>query len=213
MGETAELDSLGEDGILADTGVELGADSALELDGAGLAEESANPLPSSDGALPSLDDPVRSPSEDTELSTESPALGDLGGEIGGDLGDGIDLNDSQNNLDKAIEELSGMSIPQVANAASMAAAPKVENQPTDAEADATDLILDIPVDVSIMLGSAQFSVGQLMSLQPGEVVELNRHLGEPLDIVVNGRSIAKGELTALEGDEGHFGVRVTELNR
>jgi len=120
-------------------------------------------------------------------------------------------NDSQQNFDKAIEELSGMPVAGIPDSMTKSPTPSSIASEMDAMADASARILDIPVEVTIVLGNAQFSVGKLMSLQPGEVVELSRQLGEPLDVMVNGRNIAKGELTAMEGDESRFGIRITEL--
>lgn len=75
----------------------------------------------------------------------------------------------------------------------------------------SSLIMNIPVDVQIVLGSAEMPVSELMALQKGSTVALNRKIGEPVDIVVNGRKIAKGEITVLEHDPSRFGVRLTEV--
>ena len=90
----------------------------------------------------------------------------------------------------------------------------VLSSPTDgtgAGGDANDLIWDIPVDVNIVLGTTQLSVARLMELEPGEVVELNRRIGEPLDITVNGRKVAKGEIVMREDDPTKFAVQVVEI--
>ncbi|WEX08298.1 flagellar motor switch protein FliN [Chelativorans sp. AA-79] len=72
-------------------------------------------------------------------------------------------------------------------------------------------LLDIPVEVQIVLGSAEMPVSELMALQRGSTVSLDRRIGEPVDIVVNGRRIARGEITILEEDPSRFGVRLTEI--
>jgi len=74
-----------------------------------------------------------------------------------------------------------------------------------------ELIMDIPVDVQIVLGSAEMAVSELMALQKGSTVALDRRIGEAVDIVVNGRRIARGEITVLENDPSRFGVRLTEV--
>ena len=74
------------------------------------------------------------------------------------------------------------------------------------------IIMGIPVDVQIVLGSAEMPVSELMSLQKGATVSLNRRIGEPVDVVVNGRKIAKGEITVLEDDPSRFGIRLTEIS-
>ncbi len=73
------------------------------------------------------------------------------------------------------------------------------------------LILNIPVEVQIVLGSAEMPVSELMALQKGSTVSLNRRVGEPVDVVVNGRSIARGEITVLEHDSSRFGIKLTEI--
>ena len=50
-----------------------------------------------------------------------------------------------------------------------------------------------------------------MALQKGSTVALNRRIGEPVDVMVNGRRIAKGEITVLEHDPSRFGIRLTEI--
>jgi flagellar motor switch protein FliN/FliY len=73
------------------------------------------------------------------------------------------------------------------------------------------LIMNIPVDVQIVLGSTEMPVSELMALQKGSTVALNRRIGEAVDVVVNGRKIAKGEITVLENDPSRFGIRLTEV--
>jgi flagellar motor switch protein FliN/FliY len=76
----------------------------------------------------------------------------------------------------------------------------------------SSLILDIPVEVQIVLGSTEMAVSDLMGLQKGSTVALNRRIGEPVDVVVNGRRIARGEITVLENDPSRFGIRLTEIS-
>jgi flagellar motor switch protein FliN/FliY len=75
-----------------------------------------------------------------------------------------------------------------------------------------NIILGIPVEVQIVLGSTEMPVSELMALQKGATVSLNRRIGEPVDVVVNGRKIAKGEITVLEDDPSRFGIRLTEIS-
>jgi flagellar motor switch protein FliN len=71
-----------------------------------------------------------------------------------------------------------------------------------------DLILDVALQVRVELGSTQMTVEEVLALGPGSVVELDRLAGEPVDIVVNDRLIARGEVVVVEEN---FGVRVTEI--
>lgn len=74
-----------------------------------------------------------------------------------------------------------------------------------------NVIMDIPVEVQIVLGSAEMPVAELMELQKGSTVSLDRRIGEPVDVVVNGRRIARGEITVLENDPSRFGIKLTEI--
>lgn len=71
-----------------------------------------------------------------------------------------------------------------------------------------DLILDVALQVRVELGSTQMTVEEVLALGPGSVVELDRLAGEPVDIVVNDRLIARGEVVVVEEN---FGVRITEI--
>jgi len=103
-------------------------------------------------------------------------------------------------LDRAIEELRGVLREE-------------DNRPGAAlQAGAnSSIIMTIPVDVQIILGSTEMPVAELMALQKGSTVALNRRIGEPVDVVVNGRRIARGEITVLEHDPARFGIRLTEI--
>ena len=71
--------------------------------------------------------------------------------------------------------------------------------------------MNIPVEVQIVLGSAEMPVSELMSLQKGSTVALNRRIGEAVDVVVNGRKIARGEIVVMDNDPSRFGIRLTEI--
>jgi flagellar motor switch protein FliN/FliY len=71
-----------------------------------------------------------------------------------------------------------------------------------------DLLLDVPLDVSVELGRARMTIQSLLALGPGSVVELDKVAGEPLDILVNGRLIARGEAVVVNDK---FGVRLTDI--
>lgn len=74
-----------------------------------------------------------------------------------------------------------------------------------------DLIMDIPIDVQIVLGSSRMQVSGLMNLEEGAIIALDKKIGEPVEIMVNGRRIAKGEITVLENDDTRFGVKLIEV--
>ena len=74
-----------------------------------------------------------------------------------------------------------------------------------------DLVMQIPVSIYVMLGSASMPVSKLMKLGRGSVVALDRKVGEPIDLVVNGRVIARGEVVLLEDGSSRFGISLTEI--
>ncbi len=71
-----------------------------------------------------------------------------------------------------------------------------------------ELILDIPLDVTVELGRVRMLIKDVLDLSSGSIVELDRVAGEPVDLLVNGRLIAKGEVVVIEDN---FGIRVTEI--
>ena len=71
-----------------------------------------------------------------------------------------------------------------------------------------DLIADIPVRVTVELGKARKSVSEILALTAGAVVELDKMAGEPVDILVNGKLIARGEVVVIDEN---FGVRITDI--
>jgi flagellar motor switch protein FliN/FliY len=79
------------------------------------------------------------------------------------------------------------------------------------EARNLDSILRIPVLVQVVLGSASMPVADLMKLGRGAVVPLDHRVGEPVDVMVNGRVVARGEIVIVEEDNSRFGVSLTEV--
>jgi len=71
-----------------------------------------------------------------------------------------------------------------------------------------DLILDLPLDVSVELGKVKMPVNELLQLGRGSILELTKPVGEPLDIYINNKLIAKGEVVILDDK---FGVRVADI--
>lgn len=71
-----------------------------------------------------------------------------------------------------------------------------------------DVILDVPVSLSLEVGRARIPIRNLLQLNQGSVVELERGAGEPLDVYVNGTLIAQGEVVVVND---RFGVRLTDV--
>lgn len=85
-----------------------------------------------------------------------------------------------------------------------------EQVPVQSETDTKnlDILLDIPLQVTVELGKTKRSVKEILELSSGSIVELDKLAGEPVDILVNNRLIAKGEVVVIEEN---FGVRVTDI--
>jgi flagellar motor switch protein FliN/FliY len=87
-------------------------------------------------------------------------------------------------------------------------APLVEDPSPTAGPSNISFLLDVNLKVSVELGRATMSVRDTLNLAPGHVVELDKLAGDPVDILVNGRLIAKGEVVVVDDQ---FGVRITEI--
>lgn len=71
-----------------------------------------------------------------------------------------------------------------------------------------DLIMDVPLEVTVELGRTKKSISDILDFGPGKIIELNKLAGEPIDVLVNGKYVAKGEVVVIEES---FGVRITEI--
>ena len=71
-----------------------------------------------------------------------------------------------------------------------------------------DLIMDVPLEVTVELGRTSKSISDILDFSPGKIIELNKIAGEPIDVLVNGKYVAKGEVVVIEES---FGIRITEI--
>lgn len=71
-----------------------------------------------------------------------------------------------------------------------------------------DLIMDVPLEVTVELGRTHKSIQDILDFAPGTIIELNKIAGEPIDVLVNGKYVAKGEVVVIEES---FGIRITEI--
>lgn len=71
-----------------------------------------------------------------------------------------------------------------------------------------DLLLDIPLEIVVELGRTKKKISEVLELTSGSIVELDKMAGEPVDVYVNNKLIAKGEVIVIEE---HFGVRIKEI--
>ena len=123
----------------------------------------------------------------------------------GELADGLDQ--------AALEEL----LLEEAPAAHMTGDPLIEEieleqlLPFDGDPSSdTDigLLLEVPLSISVELGRTSLTIRELLALGQGSILQLDRHAGEPVDVLVNGKRLARGEVVVIDED---FGIRVTEV--
>ena len=76
--------------------------------------------------------------------------------------------------------------------------------------DGADLrrLYDVPVELAVEIGRTRMTIGQTLDLRPGSVVSLNRLAGEPVDLLINGKPIARGEVVVIDEE---FGLRITDV--
>lgn len=86
--------------------------------------------------------------------------------------------------------------------------PFVVPQSPVAQPENIDLIMDVPLEVTVELGRTSKSIKEILEFSPGTIIELSKLAGEPIDVLVNGKFVAKGEVVVIEES---FGIRVTEI--
>jgi flagellar motor switch protein FliN/FliY len=69
-------------------------------------------------------------------------------------------------------------------------------------------LYDVPVELAVEIGRTRMTIGQTLELRPGSVVSLNRLAGEPVDLLINGKPIARGEVVVIDEE---FGLRITDV--
>jgi flagellar motor switch protein FliN/FliY len=120
------------------------------------------------------------------------------------------MSDDQDTMDEwaaALAEAEGDGgEAEVAELEELSEAPKADL--TTEEKRKLDTILDIPVTISMEVGRSKISIRNLLQLNQGSVVELDRVAGEPLDVLVNGTVIAHGEVVVVNDK---FGIRLTDV--
>ena len=82
------------------------------------------------------------------------------------------------------------------------------SEPSGSSIQDVGMIMDLPVKVMVELGRTKMSIGELLALHKGSVIELNVHAGDPLDLVVNGCLIAQGEVVIVND---RYGIRLTDI--
>lgn len=134
---------------------------------------------------------------------------------------------TQRDIDEIMAEMDGPAAPTPAGDVLEAVAvetiadrggedePRDEGGPSVEDAFGTvrnlEAVMRIPVTIQVVLGSAVMPVANLMKLRRGSAIPLDHRVGEPVDVVVNGRTVARGEVVVVEDDTSRFGISLTEI--
>jgi len=123
------------------------------------------------------------------------------------------MNDTTDNNDDVGDDWAEAMSEQAVSEAAVAAPADFQSLQPDAGAlnameESIEMILDIPVTVSVEIGRSKINIRNLLKLNQGSVVELDRLAGEPMDVIVNGTLIAHGEVVVVNEK---FGVRLTDV--
>jgi flagellar motor switch protein FliN/FliY len=86
--------------------------------------------------------------------------------------------------------------------------PLTPELPLNDQAHGIEMLMDVALEVSVELGRSHMSIGEILALRTGSVIELDKLAGEPVDVSVNGTLIARGEVVVVDEK---FGVRITEV--
>jgi len=110
-----------------------------------------------------------------------------------DIGDALDMGDEGDDSAVAVKPLQ---FPQL--------------HPTDEgmESESIERLMDVTLNISVELGRKQMQIKEILGLGPGKIIELDKLAGEPVDLMVNGKLLAKGEVVVVDEN---FGVRITDL--
>jgi len=110
------------------------------------------------------------------------------------------MDDSEGAKDVDLEDLT--------DEAKAAPAPQADDNEADRQATELEAVYDVPVQISAILGHTEIEVSELLKLDEGAVIELDRKVGEAIDIFVNNRLIARGEVVQVENK---LGITMTEI--
>jgi flagellar motor switch protein FliN/FliY len=116
-----------------------------------------------------------------------------------------DAMSEEDNKEVPLPDLEGGEMPAADEAAMLTAG---DGDPVSQGAADLEAVFDVPVQVSAVLGRSRMEVGDLLQLAPGAVIELDRKVGEAIDIYVNNRLVARGEVVLVEEK---LGVTMTEI--
>ncbi len=209
-GEPKQMDTLSEDDIAS---LSDALSPILEAFSASCRDATGRPFGSIENI--EISDPVsqeRMVEELPESLCRATASVSIGKEVSGRLALVVPLNLAQT-MAEAEAEAAAASKPQVRSYEPVEIEQDTTARP---EARATrepsmeniDLILDIQLELTARLGQVEMAIGEIMKLAPGSVIDIDRFADEPIELVVNDRPIARGEIVVVQEN---FGIRITEI--
>jgi flagellar motor switch protein FliN/FliY len=115
---------------------------------------------------------------------------------------------ADNEIEQGLEGVAAAAgeVAEAATAAATSATPTPAKKPTNTRT--LDFLMDVALQVSVEVGRARMTINDLLQMGPGSVVELEKLAGEPLDIFINGKAVARGEAVIVNEK---FGVRLTDI--
>ena len=154
-----------------------------------------------------------------EMSTPTPPPPSTGASVSMDIGMGAPMNMGAPMMGAPMMGAPMMGAPMNMGMQSMPSMPNINIQPASFQPFSSDvgamqtqenisLIKDVPLEVTVELGRTSKAISDILDFAPGTIIELDKIAGEPVDVLVNGKLVAKGEVVVIEEN---FGVRVTEI--
>jgi len=141
-----------------------------------------------------------------DAGAEEPALDGLEDVAAG--GDDFGALDTGDDLAGMLDDEPAAPAPRPQAKAATAAAPAAMNFSADFSQKNIEVLLDVPLEVVVELGRSEMPIQNILELGPGSIVELNRLSGEPINVLVNGKLVAKGEVVVVDEN---FGIKITHI--
>jgi len=146
--------------------------------------------------------------EEIADEVERPADDDSGGLLSQDDIDNVLKNtvgdNSEESVDESSDDIGGLTDPEVKQADFQ----QLSSASAGGEPKNIELLMDVELPISIELGKTRMNISDILGLAPGSIVELDKLVGEPVDLLVNQRCVARGEVVVVEEN---FGLRITQL--
>ncbi|HOX27772.1 MAG TPA: flagellar motor switch protein FliN [bacterium] len=157
-----------------------------------------------DALLADVQDPTEGPIE----SGGGGGSADISADFG-DLDGGSSVAQEPSMTDIGSDDFGAAMLDETPSAPAAAPqAPKAPQAPIDFPSENIEVLLDVPLQVVVELGRTEMPIQKILELGPGSVVELNRLAGEPINILVNGKLVARGEVVVVDET---FGVKITNI--